>query len=147
MPGRCWDTVLVRNRREKLLYFLNNFVFYFICVKFFAAWALGAQSFCSKHISDRTPELDGLTGSSRGQLGGGPSAMRLGPLLFLTFRSGRRRRRGIQCYLGKGSLSLQKRVAFGRVGTLSGLAGWPAAAASGAAESMQTWGDSRQMQS
>ncbi len=49
----------------------------------------------------------------RGCLVGGPAVAGLNPLLFLSCRSGGRRRRRVQHYPGSGALALRKGVASG----------------------------------
>ncbi len=50
---------------------------------------------------------------TRGLLVGGPAVAGLDPLLFLSCRSGGRRRRRVQRYLGSGALALRRGVASG----------------------------------
>ncbi len=57
----------------------------------------------------------------RGCFGGGPAMAGLGPLLFLFCRSGRRRRRWVQCYPRSGALALRKGVVSGWTGVPSRL--------------------------
>ncbi len=50
---------------------------------------------------------------TRGLLVGGPAVAGLDPLLFLSYRSGGRRRLGVQRYHGSGALVLRKGVVQG----------------------------------
>ncbi len=117
-PDRCKRTRYSREmEEEKCSHFeIVCFLFWSLWQRI-AAWALEQEFAAStSSISPRTGRSDWWF--TRGSLGGGLAAVRLGPLLFLTLRSGWHRRCGIQRYLGLGSLSLRKQVASGWAGTL-----------------------------
>ncbi len=73
---------------------------------------------CTDPVATNTiPSAPGRNGvqevSQRGLLVGGPAVAGLDPLLFLSCRSGGRRRRRVQRYLGSGALALRRGVASG----------------------------------
>ncbi len=101
--GHSWGT------EEENALFLRMFVFYFF---HYHSGRLHGRLYgpCSnKHNSLCTQKKRGAKRFlTRGLLVGGPAVAGLDPLLFLSCRSGGRRRRRVQRYLGSGALALRR---------------------------------------
>ncbi len=105
---------LVRDGRGKLLSFREC-----LCFIFSTVTADGCMGACTGPVATNTiPSAPGRERGEkrflkRGLLVGGPAVAGLNSLLFLSCRSGGRRRRRVQRYLGSGALTLRKGVASG----------------------------------
>ncbi len=113
---------LVRDGRGKLLSFWEC-----LCFIFSTITADGCMGACTDPVATNTiPSAPGRKRGAkrfltRGLLVGGPAMAGLDPLLFLSCRSGGRRRRRVQRYLGSGALALRRGVASGWAWTPSRL--------------------------
>ncbi len=113
---------LVRDGRGKLLSFREC-----LCFIFSTVTADGCMGACTGPVATNTiPSAPGRERGEkrflkRGLLVGGPAVAGLDSLLFLSCRSGGRRRRRVQRYLGSGALTLRKGVASGWAWTPSRL--------------------------
>ncbi len=113
---------LVRDGRGKLLFFWEC-----LCFIFSTITADGCMGACTDPVATNT--ISSAPGRKRGAkrflmrglLVGGPAVAGLDPLLFLSCRSGGRRRRRVQRYLGSGALALRRGVASGWAWTPSRL--------------------------
>ncbi len=113
---------LVRDGRGKLLSFWEC-----LCFIFSTITADSCMVACTDPVAtDTIPSAPGREWGAkrflmRGLLVGGPAVAGLGPLLFLSCRSGGRRGRKVQRYLGSGALALRRGVASGWAWTASWL--------------------------
>ncbi len=104
----------MRDGRGKLLSFWEC-----LCFIFSTITADGCMGACTDPVATNTiPSAPGRKRGAkrfltRGLLVGGPAVAGLDPLLFLSCRSGGRRRRRVQRYLGSGALALRRGVASG----------------------------------
>ncbi len=123
-------------RKRKIALFSRMFVFIFSTVT-----ADGCMGACTGPVATNTiPSAPGRERGEkrflkRGLLVGGPAVAGLDSLLFLSCRSGGRRRRRVQRYLGSGALTLRK-----------GGGVWLSVNALASAESWQTEGRKWQVQ-
>ncbi len=98
-----------------------------LCFIFSTITADGCMGACTDPVATNT--ISSAPGRKRGAkrflmrglLEGGPAVAGLDPLLFLSCRSGGRRRRRVQRYLGSGALALRRGVASGWAWTPSRL--------------------------
>ncbi len=105
---------LVRDGRGKLLFFWEC-----LCFIFSTITVDGCMGACTDPVATNT--ISSAPGRKRGAkrflmrglLVGGPAVAGLDPLLFLSCRSGGRRRHRVQRYLGSGALALRRGVASG----------------------------------
>ncbi len=113
---------LVRDGRGKLLFFWEC-----LCFIFSTITADGCKGACTDPVATNTissaprRKRGAKRFLMRGLLVGGPAVAGLDPLLFLSCRSGGRRRRRVQRYLGSGALALRRGVASGWAWTPSRL--------------------------
>ncbi len=145
------DTVLVRNGRGKLLSFLN-------CLFYFGGYSsvspigcLNRPRVCSKHISDCTRNWTGWLAAHKKQFGGWSGCGKTWPpplsdLLIRTTPAAQNRAPVVPVVSKNGSIWPSGNI----IEVQAWMVGWkqqPWRRLRGAAESVQTWGDSRQLQS